>query len=185
MFKYILLFCPIYIFCQSVQLKTWADKNDFDDSINEEIDSGYLSDNTNTNAFDIINLKAKYLNKKITPISVNKEFRQNYYKNFFKDKSFKKIIRDKSKRGFRQHSSNGNFGTLVFYQANSNYRILSKKIFEVVDIKPFRNRKSFQDNSDDTTFVFTIYNNELGKIYYRYNVKFINNIEIKLLNLNN
>ena len=180
-----MLLCPIYIFCQSVQLKTWADKNDFDDSTNEEIHSGYLSDKTNTNTVSILNLKAKYLNKTIAPISVNKEFRQNYYKNFFKDKNFKKIIRDKRNRGFRQHSSNGNFGTLVFYQANSNYKILNNRVFEVVDIKPYRNRKSFQDNSDDTTFVFTIFNNDLGKIYYKYNTKFINNIEIKLLNTNN
>jgi len=185
LFKYLLLFCPIIIFCQSVQLKTWADKSDFDDSSNEYIDSRYLNDKKNSNSISIIDLKSKYLNNKITPISVNKEFRQNYYKNFYKDKSLRRIIKDKKNKGFKQHSTNGNFGTLVFYQANNNYRILSSRVFEVVDIKPFRNKNSFLDNSDDTTFIFTIFNNELGEIYYRFNTKFINNIEIELLDQKN
>ena len=128
---------------------------------------------------DINFLKKTFLNKEITPVFVKREFREYSYKNFFKTKKLKKIFKDNSYRGLKSHSSNGSGGTMVLYDPQNNYRQLFGKVFLVKNIEPITHLKHIS-NSDDSNFIFTIYNSEIGEIYYKYNSKFIDQIEIKL-----
>lgn len=127
-------------------------------------------------------LSSKYLNKKVTPKFITKEFRDVHYKNFYRDKKLKKKIKNKKERGFRSSSDNGAGGTLVFYRANSNYQLLYGKKFLVKKIYKNPYLKHVL-STDDTNFIFELHNNNLGKVYYEYNSKFENMIEIELLKI--
>lgn len=131
-------------------------------------------------AVNIDELKAKFLTKTITPIYISKEFRENSYKNFYKDSKLKKPLKDKSYKGLRSHASNGSGGTMVLYNPNNNYRILFGKRFEVVEISPIINKRHLA-NTDDSNYLFKLQNDEFGVIYYKYNSKFKSNVEIELL----
>jgi len=156
---------------------------------------GYKSKHTNSNlggwdkstefkkvdvvAVSIDELKTKFLNKTVTPIYVSKEFRENSYKNFYKNSSLKKLIKDKTYKGLKSHASNGSGGTMVFYNPNNNYRVLFGKRFKVVDITPITNKRHLV-NTDDSNYLFKLQNDEFGVIYYKYNSKFQSNVEIEL-----
>lgn len=130
-------------------------------------------------AINIDELTAKFLNKTVTPIYVSKEFRENSYKNFYKDSRLKKPIKDKTYKGLRSHASNGSGGTMVLYNPNNNYRILFGKRFKVVEISPMINKRHLA-NTDDSNYLFKLQNDEFGVIYYKYNSKFKSNVEIEL-----
>lgn len=130
-------------------------------------------------AINIDELTAKFLNKTVTPIYVSKEFRENSYKNFYKDSRLKKPIKDKTYKGLRSHASNGSGGTMVLYNPNNNYRILFGKRFKVVEISPMINKRHLS-NTDDSNYLFKLENDEFGVIYYKYNSKFKSNVEIEL-----
>ena len=130
-------------------------------------------------AINIDELTAKFLNKTVTPIYVSKEFRENSYKNFYKDSRLKKPIKDKTYKGLRSHASNGSGGTMVLYNPNNNYRILFGKRFKVVEISPMINKRHLA-NTDDSNYLFKLENDEFGVIYYKYNSKFKSNVEIEL-----
>ena len=55
----------------------------------------------------------------------------------------------------------------------------SDKIFIVKAIYPI-SRLSHVAKTDDTNYVFELYNKELGKIYYKYNSKFVDDVEIEI-----
>ena len=122
----------------------------------------------------------KYLNKNITPKFVSKEFRDVHYKNFYKDKKLKKRIKNKKEKGFRTNSNNGAGGTLVYYRANSNYQLLFGKTFSVKNIYTNPYLKHVL-STDDTNFIFELYNDNLGTVYYEYNSKFKDLIEIEII----
>lgn len=103
----------------------------------------------------------------------------NIEKNIPKNKKLKKVYKDNSYCGFKSNSSNGSGGTMVLYDPQNNYRQLFGKVFFVKNIEPIKHLKHIS-NSDDTNFIFTIYNNEVGEIYYKYNSKYKDQIEIKL-----
>lgn len=130
-------------------------------------------------AINIDELTAKFLNKTVTPIYVSKEFRENSYKNFYKDSRLKKPIKDKTYKGLRSHASNGSGGTMILYNPNNNYRILFGKRFKVVEISPMINKRHLA-NTDDSNYLFKLENDEFGVIYYKYNSKFKSNVEIEL-----
>lgn len=130
-------------------------------------------------AVNIDELKAKFLNKTVTPIYISKEFRENSYKNFYKDSQLKKAIKDKTYKGLRSHASNGSGGTMVLYTPNNNYRVLFGKRFKVVDISPIINKRHLA-NTDDSNYLFKLQNDEFGVVYYKYNSKFESNVEIEL-----
>tara|TARA_B100001248_G_scaffold129995_1_gene97504 strand:+ start:1204 stop:1743 length:540 start_codon:yes stop_codon:yes gene_type:complete len=129
---------------------------------------------------NMIELESQFLNKSVTPIYISNEFRENSYKNFYKDSRLKKTIKDKTYRGLRSHASNGSGGTMVLYNSKSNYRILFGKRFKVIEIARIKNKRHIS-NTDDSNYVFKLQNEELGVIYYKYNSKFKSNVEIELL----
>lgn len=131
-------------------------------------------------ASDFSELTAKYLNQNITPKYVSKEFRDVHYKNFYRDKKLKKKIKNKKEKGFRSNSSNGAGGTLVYYRANSNYQLLYGKTFLVRNIYTNPYLKHVL-STDDTNFIFELYNDNLGTVYYEYNSKFKDLIEIEVI----
>ena len=177
----IIFFISFLSFAQTNKLKSWADKDDFVTSEIELSNNQHEPLENSWSKVKIEDLKAKYLKKKIRPISISKEFREYYYQNFFKDKKFRKKIKNKDKKGFRQHSKNGSFGTLVFYKSNSNYSLLKNQIFIVEEIYSISQVTSLE-KTDDTNFMFKLFNSELGLIYYKYNTKFIDKVEIELVN---
>jgi len=174
-FKIILLFFSISLSSQqgynsnhiNKKLKGWASSNEFN--------------KPDTVAVDYDFLKEMYLNKEITTIKFSKEFREYRYQNFYFDKNLKRSMKDRKSNGWKQISSNGSFGTLVFYRGNSNYQILFGRSFIVKNITPIVEIKHVA-KTDDTNYVFELFNNKLGTIYYEYNSKFKNNLEIKLYN---
>tara|TARA_B100001758_G_C18393640_1_gene604501 strand:+ start:1461 stop:1988 length:528 start_codon:yes stop_codon:yes gene_type:complete len=131
-------------------------------------------------AVNFSELTAKYLNQNITPKFVSKEFRDVHYKNFYRDKKLKKKIKNKKEKGFRNNSSNGAGGTLVYYRANSNYQLLYGKTFLVKNIYKNPYLKHVL-STDDTNFIFELYNDNLGTVYYEYNSKFKDLIEIEII----
>lgn len=130
-------------------------------------------------AVNIDELKTMFLNKTVTPKYISKEFRENSYKNFFKDYRLKKPIKDNTYKGLRSHASNGSGGTMVLYNPNNNYRILFGKRFKVVDISPIINKRHLA-NTNDSNYLFKLQNDEFGVVYYKYNSKFKSNVEIEL-----
>ena len=86
-------------------------------------------------------------------------------------------MKNSKAKGFRQHSSNGAGGTLVYYRANTNFELLYDKIFIVKAIYPI-SRLSHVAKTDDTNYVFELYNKELGKIYYKFEIEGPNNVII-------
>ena len=82
-------------------------------------------------ALDIKVLKSTFLGKQVKPIYISKEFREYRYKNFYRDKKLRRVLKNSKAKGFRQHSSNGAGGTLVYYRANTNFELLYDKIFIV------------------------------------------------------
>ena len=129
---------------------------------------------------DYNELKDTYLNKSITPLNYTKEFREYRYKNFYFDKNLKRSIKDRKASGWRQHSSNGSFGTLAYYRGNTSYQVLNGRVFIVKKIIPITKIKHVA-KTDDSNYVFKLYNEELGNIYYEYNSKFEEDVEIELL----
>ncbi len=142
---------------------------------------GYKSQNTNKklkgwsastefNKKDVIAadfevLKSTFLGKQVTPIYISKEFREYRYRNFYRDKKLRRIFKNKKAKGFRQHSSNGAGGTLVYYRANTNFELLYNKVFIVKAIYSISSLTHVAQ-TDDTNYVFELYNSKLGKIYY-------------------
>lgn len=119
---------------------------------------------------ELDNLKIKYLGKEVFIKQLSEEKREIGYKNFFKDKNLKKLIRGNSKSGFKNTSDNGSLiGTVVLKSSESNWRLLNGKTFKVIDIKPFPNKNETEDETK--TFVFKLKSDE-SIIYYRYNSKF-------------
>ena len=131
-------------------------------------------------ATPINSLKDKYLNKFVTPVYISKEFREYKYKNFYSDKRLKKSYKNKKRNGFRENSSSGTLSTLVFYDPNTNYEFLYNQIFRVIDIYPNKLAKHVA-STDDTNYIFVLKNKNIGKLYYEYNSKFKNQIEIESL----
>lgn len=125
-------------------------------------------------------LTSKFLNKNVTPKFFTKEFRDVHYKNFYRDKKLKKKIKNNKEKGFRSNSSNGAGGTLVYYRANSNYQFLYGKTFLVKRIYKNPYLKHVL-STDDSNFIFELYNEILGTVYYEYNSKFEDLIEIELV----
>ena len=126
-----LLFVTLVSFAQEKKIKTWADKDDFITSEIELSNNQYEYNEPTWSKINLQDLKHKYLNKQVSTKEISKEFREYYYQNFYNDKRLKKTIKDKRSRGFRKHSKDGNFGTLVYYQSNSNYNLLNNQTFEV------------------------------------------------------
>lgn len=167
-------------FSQTQNFKTWADKDDFRASKVELTNSQYKQSEAYAESVSLKDLKNIYLDKKVKPIQITKEFREYYYKNFFKDRGLKRKIKNKKGKGFKQSSSNGSFGTLVYYTNRSNWKTLNDKVFFVKRILPISNNKSLEV-TDDNNFVFELHNDKLGKIFYKYNVKFKDYVEIELV----
>ena len=166
MIRFLFIFYSLFSYAQENNFKDWSHQKD-----NHRDSSKVVS---------IGELKNTYLNKRVKPIEIEKKLREYYYKKFYSDKKLKKKVRNRKAKGYRQHSSNGAFGTLVYYRGNSNYDILNKKTFVVKKITPIRKMKSLE-NSDDGNFIFELYNSKLGSIYYKYNPKYENHLEIKLV----
>ena len=71
----------------------------------------------------------------------------------------------------------------LIYQTNLTHQILIKKfdiIFVVKKITPIIEIKHVA-KTDDSNYIFELNNKELGTIYYEFNSKFKDNIEIELL----
>tara|TARA_B110000027_G_scaffold128495_1_gene148943 strand:+ start:666 stop:1196 length:531 start_codon:yes stop_codon:yes gene_type:complete len=174
-FKIVLIFFSISIYSQqgyisnhsNTTLKGWSSSNEFSKPDVIAVDYNYLRD--------------VFLNKKITTKEFTKEFREYRYQNFYFDKKLKRSMKDRKSNGWKQISSNGSFGTLVFYRGNSNYQILFGRIFIVKSINPI-SEISHVAKTDDSNYVFELYNKELGEIYYEYNSKYKDDIEIKIFN---
>ena len=172
--KVLLLFFTISIYTQqgykpthnNTNLKGWASSNEFNKSDVIAVDFDFL--------------KEKYLNKKITTIKFSKEFREYIYQNFYFDKNLRRSMKDRKSNGWKQISSNGSFGTLAFYRGNSNYQILFGRVFVVKKITPIVEIKHVA-KTDDSNYIFELNNKELGTIYYEFNSKFKDDIEIELL----
>ena len=177
-----LLFVTLVSFAQEKKIKTWADKDDFITSEIELSNNQYEYNEPTWSKINLQDLKHKYLNNQVSTKKISKEFREYYYQNFYNDKRLKKTIKDKRSRGFRKHSKDGNFGTLVYYQSNSNYNLLNNQTFEVKNIFSIEVSK-FLEQTDDSNFIFELSNDKLGTIYYEFNTKFIDKVEIELVNL--
>ena len=122
-------------------------------------------------------LKSKYLGKEVFIKQLAEERREIGYKNFFKDKKLKKLIKGKAKSGFKNSSDNGALiGTIVLKSSESNWTLLSGKAYKVINIKPFANK--FETEDETKTFVFHL-ESDKSTIYYRYNAKF-GRIDIQL-----
>jgi len=171
--RIIILIAPLIIYSQqgynpvkNPNIKGWDSSNEF-------------------NRKDVVpvsfpELTSKFLNKNITPKFFTKEFRDVHYKNFYRDKKLKKKIKNSKEKGFRSNSSNGAGGTLVYYRANSNYQFLYGKTFLVKRIYKNPYLKHVL-STDDSNFIFELYNENLGTVYYEYNSKFEDLIEIELV----
>ena len=172
-FKIILFFFSLSICAQqgykpnhtSSNLKGWASSNEFSKPDVVPVDYNFL--------------KKKYLNKKITTLEFSKEFREHRYQNFYFDKTLKRSMKDRKSNGWKQISSNGSFGTVAFYRGNSNYQILFGKVFTVNNIFPIVKIKHVA-KTDDSNYIFELNNKDLGTIYYEFNSKFKENLEIEL-----
>ena len=178
--KKLLILFSFIGFSQTDNLKTWADKDDFRPSKVEITNNQFRQTEDYVEPVSLNDLKNIFLDKKVKPIQINKEFREYYYKNFFKDRALKRKIKNKKGKGFKQSSSNGSFGTLVYYTNRSNWKTLIDKVFFVKRILPISNNKSLEV-TDDNNFVFELHNDDLGKIFYKYNVKFKDYVEIELV----
>ena len=122
-------------------------------------------------------LKSKYLGKEVFIKQLAEERREIGYKNFFKDKKLKKLIKGKVKSGFKNSSDNGSLiGTIVLKSSESNWTLLSGKAYKVINIKPFPNK--FETEDETKTFIFHL-ESDKSTIYYRYNAKF-GRIDIQL-----
>lgn len=179
----LLLFISLISFAQEKKIKTWADKDDFITSKIELSNNQHEYNEPIWSKINIHDLKNKYLNQQVVTKKVSKEFREYYYQNFYKDKKLKRILKDKRSKGFRQHSKDGNLGTLVYYQSNSNYNLLNGKSFKVKNIFPIKASR-FLEQTDDSNFIFELSNDEFGIVYYEFNTKFIDKVEIELLKSN-
>lgn len=172
-FKFLLILFSISVYTQqgyksnhsNTTLKGWSSSNEFNKPDVEAVDFNILKD--------------KYLNKKITTLKFSKEFREYRYQNFYFDKNLRRSMKDRKSNGWKQISSNGSFGTLAFYRGNSNYQILFGRIFVVKKITPIVEIKHVA-KTDDSNYIFELNNKELGTIYYEFNSKFKENIEIEL-----
>ena len=80
---------------QTQNFKTWADKDDFRASKVELTNNQYKQSEANVESVSLNDLKNIYLDKKVKPIQITKEFREYYYKNFFKDRCLKRKIKNK------------------------------------------------------------------------------------------
>jgi len=119
---------------------------------------------------ELNDLKSKYLGKEVFVKQLEEDKRAIGYKNFFKDKKLKKLIKGRKKSGFINTSDNGGLiGTIVLKSSESNWSLLSGKVFKVNDIKPFPNK--YETVNETKTFVFELKSDE-SIIYYRYNSKF-------------
>lgn len=119
---------------------------------------------------ELNDLKSKYLGKEVIVKQLEEDKRAIGYKNFFKDKKLKKLIKGRAKSGFKNTSDNGGLiGTIVLKSSESNWSLLSGKIFKVNDIKPFPNK--YETENETKTFLFELKSDE-SIIYYRYNSKF-------------
>ena len=58
-------------------------------------------------------------------------------------------------------TSNGSFGTLVFYRGNSNYQILFGRSFIVKNSTPIVKIKHMA-KTDDTNYVFELFSSKLA-----------------------
>jgi len=125
-------------------------------------------------------LAEKYLNKIVTPKYYSREFRDVRYKNFYNDPGLNGKIVDKTYKGFKSHSSNGSGGTMVLYKPQHNYRILFGEKFKVVEIKRNTNKRHVL-NTDDSNYIFVLYNEKFGNIFYEFNSKFVDQVELEVL----
>ena len=148
-----------------VGVKGWANSSEFNRKDVEKVDINYLRKN--------------FLNNYVTPVYIPKEFREYKYKNFYHDKKLKRAFKNKKRNGFRENNSSGTLSTVVFYDPNTNYEFLYKQIFKVTEIYPVKSIKHIA-STDDSNYIFVLQNNQLGRIYYEYNSKFKDNIEIEI-----
>ena len=73
-----------------------------------------------------------------------------------------------------------NIFNLSHYKLTYNYQVLNGRVFIVKKIIPITKIKHVA-KTDDSNYVFKLYNEELGNIYYEYNSKFEEDVEIELL----
>jgi hypothetical protein len=146
-------------------VKSWASSSEF-----ERVD---------IKAVDIKHLRKIFLNKNVTPIYISKEFREYKYKNFYHDKKLKRAFKNKKRNGFRENNNRGSLSTVVYYDPNTNYEFLYNQTFKVVDIFPIKSIKHVA-STDDSNYIFVLENNLLGKLYYEYNSKFEDTVEIEI-----
>ena len=124
-------------------------------------------------------LRKNFLNKNVTPIYIPKEFREYKYKNFYHDKKLKRAFKNKTRNGFRENNNRGSLSTVVYYDPNTNYEFLYNQNFKVIDIYPIKSIRHVA-STDDSNYIFVLENKQLGKLYYEYNSKFKNNVEIEI-----
>lgn len=146
-------------------MKSWASSSEFEREDVKKVDINYL--------------RKIYLNKTVSPIYIPKEFREYKYKNFYHDKKLKRAYKNKKRNGFRENSSRGSLSTVVFYDPNTNYEFLYDQVFKVIDIYPVKSVRHIA-STDDSNYVFILENNQLGRLYYEYNSKFEENVEIEI-----
>jgi len=170
----IFLFSILFTYSQSskteidfekVGVKSWSSSTEFEREDVKEV--------------DISNLINLFLNKNITPIYIPKEFREYKYKNFYHDKKLKRAYKNKKINGFRENNNRGSLSTVVYYDPNTNYEFLYNQIFKVVDIFPIKSIRHVV-STDDSNYIFVLENKQLGKLYYKYNSKFEDNVEIEI-----
>ena len=150
---------------EDVGVKGWANSPEFNRAEVEMVDINYL--------------RNFFLNNYVTPVYISKEFREYKYKNFYHDKKLKRAYKNKKRNGFRENSNAGTLSTVVFYDPNTNYEFLYNQIFKVIDIYPIKSIKHVA-STDDSNYIFVLENNQLGKLYYEYNSKFKNKLEIEI-----
>jgi len=150
---------------KKTEMKSWASSSEFEREDVKKVDINYL--------------RKIYLNKTVSPIYIPKEFREYKYKNFYHDKKLKRAYKNKKRNGFRENSSRGSLSTVVFYDPNTNYEFLYDQVFKVIDIYPVKSVRHIA-STDDSNYVFILENNQLGRLYYEYNSKFEENVEIEI-----
>ena len=149
-----------------VGVKSWASSSEFERDDVKEVGISYLIKN--------------FLNKNVTPIYIPKEFREYKYKNFYHDKKLKRPFKNKKRNGFRENNNRGSLSTVVYYDPNTNYEFLYNQNFKVIDIYPNKLIRHVA-STDDSNYIFVLENKKLGKIYYEYNSKFHDNVEIEII----
>ena len=92
--KKLLILFSFIGFSQTDNLKTWADKDDFRPSKVEITNNQFRQTEDYVEPVSLNDLKNIFLDKKVKPIQINKEFREYYYKNFFKDRALKRKIKN-------------------------------------------------------------------------------------------